>query len=265
MSKKRQVPFLDRRGDSQSELTTLSYDYPTDYVVPPHFHHEDQLVFARNGVMMVHTEKGVWVVPPLRAVWIPHKAVHSINMSGSVSMRTLYFAPRFVKGAPKSCAVINVSPLLRELIFHACGFSRLRKKVAKERKVIELIVDQLEASKEIPLQLPHPSDSRAKRVAEILIGDPTESRSLEEICKDCGASKRTVERLFYLQTAMTFGRWRQQLRLLHGLRALALGSKVTSAALDAGYNSPSAFIAAFRKSMGFTPKQYYSATISQTG
>jgi AraC-like DNA-binding protein len=69
-----------------------------------------------------------------------------------------------------------------------------------------------------------------------------------------------VERLFYEQTAMTFGRCRQQLRLLHGLRALALGSKVTSGALDAGYNSPSAFIAAFRKSMGSTPKRYYDAT-----
>src|SRR4030095_13558728 len=85
----------------------------------------------------------------------------------------------------------------------------------------------------------------AKRVAEILIEDPTDARSLEQICKDCGASKRTVERLFFQQTAMTLGRWRQQLRLLHGLRALALGSKVTSAALDAGYNSTSAFIAAF--------------------
>src|SRR6185436_14857753 len=103
MSKKRQVPFLDRRGDLQSELTTLSYDYPANHVVPPHFHNEDQLVFARNGVMTVHTAQGVWVVPPLRAVWIPNKVVHSINMSGAVSMRTLYFARQFVKSAPKNC------------------------------------------------------------------------------------------------------------------------------------------------------------------
>jgi AraC-like DNA-binding protein len=259
MSQKCQVPFLDRKSDKRSELVTLAYDYPRNYFVPPHFHDADQLVFARDGVMTVHTAHGVWVVPPLRAVWIPHDVVHSIAMSGVVSMRTLYFAPRFVKDAPKTCSVFNVSPLLRELILHACGFPRLSKRVATERKIMDLIVDQFEASKTIPLQLPQPSDSRAQRVAEMLISDPTDSRSLEEICKDCGASKRTVERLFQEETKMTFGRWRQQLRLLHGLRSLASGAKVTTAALDAGYNSPSAFISAFRKSMGFTPKQYYEA------
>ena len=60
------------------------------------------------------------------------------------------------------------------------------------------------------MQLPHPSDLRAKRVAEILIEDPSDARTLEQICKDCGASKRTVERLFFQQTAMTLGRWRQR-------------------------------------------------------
>ena len=208
--------------------------------------------------MTVHTDQGVWVVPPLRAVWIPHNVVHSIAMSGIVSMRTLYFAPRFVKSAPRNCAVIHVSPLLRELILHACSFPRLRKRVATERKVMDLIVDQFETSRAIPLQLPHPSDLRAKRVADMLIADPADARPLERICKECGASKRTVERLFLQETAMTFGRWRHQLRLLHGLRALALGAKVTSAAMDAGYNSTSAFIAAFRKAMGYTPKRYYA-------
>jgi len=259
MSKMRQPAIHDRKGEPRSELTTLSYDFPANFTVPPHYHMVDQLVFARSGVMTVRTEHGVWVVPPLRAAWIPHKVVHSINMSGVVSMRTIYFARLFVKRAPGNCTVLNVSPLLRELILHACGFPRLRKRIPHERRLIELIVDQFEASKAIPLQLPHPSDSRAKRVAETLFNDPTDSRRLENICRDCGASKRTIERLFLEQTTMTLGRWRQQLRLLHGLRALALGSKVTSAPLDAGYNSPSAFIAAFRKSMGFTPKRYYDA------
>jgi AraC-like DNA-binding protein len=55
---------------------------------------------------------------------------------------------------------------------------------------------------------------------------------------------------------MTFGKWRQQLRLLHSIQKLASGEKVTTVALDAGYNSTSAFISVFRKSMGITPGQY---------
>ena len=55
---------------------------------------------------------------------------------------------------------------------------------------------------------------------------------------------------------MTFRKWRQQLRLLHAMQRLAAGEKVTAAALDAGYNSPSAFIAMFRKQLGTTPTRY---------
>ena len=46
---------------------------------------------------------------------------------------------------------------------------------------------------------------------------------------------------------MTFGKWRQQLRLMQAMRLLAEGAKVTHAALEAGYSTPSAFISMFRK------------------
>ncbi len=80
------------------------------------------MIFASKGVMTVRTRQGIWVVPPLRAVWIPAGTPHSVAMSGAVSMRTLYFLPRLVRALPKKCFVMNVSPLLRELIIHACRF-----------------------------------------------------------------------------------------------------------------------------------------------
>ena len=52
---------------------------------------------------------------------------------------------------------------------------------------------------------------------------------------------------------MTLGKWRQQLRLMHAMRLLGEGAKVTYVALEAGYSTPSAFIAAFRKTLGTTP------------
>lgn len=57
---------------------------------------------------------------------------------------------------------------------------------------------------------------------------------------------------------MTFGRWRQQLRLLHALRLLAAGRPVTAVALEVGYDSPSAFIAMFRAALGTTPSRYFA-------
>jgi AraC-like DNA-binding protein len=90
-----------------------------------------------------------------------------------------------------------------------------------------------------------------------LIGDPSNSRTLAQLCKVGGASKRTVERLFQEDVGMSFGRWRQQLRLMHALRFLGEGAKVTHAALEAGYSTPSAFISMFRKTLGNTPTLYF--------
>jgi AraC-like DNA-binding protein len=72
-----------------------------------------------------------------------------------------------------------------------------------------------------------------------------------------GASKRSVERLFQQEIGMSFGKWRQQLRLMQAMRLLAEGAKVTHAALESGYSTPSAFIFMFRKVLGTTPTSYF--------
>src|SRR5215469_9994145 len=110
----------------------------------------------------------------------------------------------------------------------------------------------------VPLQLPNPSDPRARRIAEALLADPADRRSLEVICKAAGAGKRTVERLFQENVGMSFGKRRQQLRLLTAMQLLADGRKVTHAALEAGYSTPSGFISMFRKA-GTTPSAYFRA------
>jgi AraC-like DNA-binding protein len=237
-------------------MASVSADLAHGHVIPEHSHPEDQLLFASSGVMTLTTKQGVWVVPPLRAVWIPADTPHSVAMSGPVSMRTLYLMPGLRGRLPGKCFVMNVSPLLRELILHACKFKRLNKKALAERGIIEIIVDQLKAADSIPLQLPHPTDSRAMRVVKALLADPGDQRDLERLCEESGASKRTIQRVFLEETKMNFGKWRQQLRLLHGLQLLASGEKVTAAALEAGYNSPSAFISMFRKQLGTTPMRY---------
>src|SRR3981189_2966950 len=235
MSHKCQSILFGLGGRLLGEMASVSADLAHGHVIPEHSHPEDQLLFASSGVMTLRTKQGVWVVPPLRAVWIPANTPHSVAMSGAVSMRTLYFLPRLCQRLPGKCFVMNVSALLRELILHACTFKRLNKRAAAERRMIEIIVDQLKAVDSIPLQLPHPTDTRAMRVVKALLADPSDQRNLEKLCRDCGAGKRTIQRVFLEETKMNFGKWRQQLRLLHGLQLLASGEKDTAAALEAGF------------------------------
>jgi AraC-like DNA-binding protein len=257
MLQKRQNGIFDRSDDLKSAITTHTHDYPAGHVVPLHFHDRDQLVYASSGVMTVRTQDGTWIVPPHRAVWIPAEIPHTITMSGLVAMRTLYLKPRLAKGLPPGCCVINVSTLLKELILHTCTVRTLKKSVKWQMHQVAVILHQLEAVQTIPLQLPHLSDPRLVRIAEILMSDPRDSRTLAQLCKGAGAGKRSVERLFQQEIGMTFGKWRQQLRLMQGMRLLAEGAKVTHAALESGYGTPSAFTSMFRKALGITPSSYF--------
>ena len=86
--------------------------------------------------------------------------------------------------------------------------------------------------------------------------NPRDQRTLREFGREVGANERTLQRLFRMETGTTFGRWRTQLRLQHGVIALAEGRTVASAATSSGYAEPSAFIAAFRSVFGTTPGRY---------
>jgi AraC-like DNA-binding protein len=185
-------------------------------------------------------------------------------MSGPVSMRTLYLRARMARNLPRNCCVVNVSSLLQELILHACQFPAMSRRLKTHAHLIDLILDQLATVQAIPLQLAMPADPRALRVAAILQRDPSENRSLAALCREVGASKRTIERIFERETNLSLGKWRQQLRLMRALQQVAAGEKIANAALDAGYSTPSAFIAMFRKALGTTPRQYFEHSPTRT-
>ena len=255
MSKKR---HSESESEDPIEIRTFSVNHFRAYTIDKHSHDWHQLAYASRGVLTVNTPTGSWVVPPRRAVFIPAGIEHEIRMTGPVSVRTLYLNSSISDFLPTDCCVVNVSPLLRELILHAVDIGMLDRTNPKQARLTRVIVDQLQTVPTMPLKLPMPNDSRAVQITEILRASPADHRSIEELSREVGAGKRTIERLFATETDMTFGKWRQQLRLLHALKLLAAGEPVTSVALEVGYDSTSAFIAAFKSVLGTTPKKYYA-------
>jgi len=223
-----------------------------------HRHDVAQLVYAASGVMTVTTQDGSWVVPPLRAVWVPPFVEHAIRMTGDVEMRTVYLARSRAASLPRACCVVQVTPLLRELLLRAVAFRPGYPKQGPEARAAAVLVDEIRGAALAPLHLPFPSDPRALRVVRPLLADPGDARSLAAWSKPAGASTRTLARVFRRETGLGFRAWRQQLRLLRALERLASGEAVTQVALELGYESPSAFIAMFRKALGVTPSRYFS-------
>jgi AraC-like DNA-binding protein/quercetin dioxygenase-like cupin family protein len=242
-----QEPFLVARA--------LSTTYSSGYVMHPHTHKAHQLLFASSGAMTVTGDRTSWMIPPGRAVLIPAGISHSIRMWGEVAMRSLYFpvdvpAPAF---DTTTCRVMSVSPLLRELILRVAELAALDSRVAAEARLMSVLLDELQTAHVEPLLLPLPADSRALKVAGCVLRNPADAATATVLARRCGLSARTLERLFRAETGMRFGLWRQKAKLLESVRVLVEGGSVTDAALESGYSSVSAYIAAFKQTFGCTP------------
>lgn len=256
MSQIRQdAPLLE--DELESPIRGFSSDFSAGERIPPHRHPFAQLIYATAGVMTVETDDGIWVVPPERAVWVPPFVAHSIAMTGSVMIRTLYLASDIAPIAGAHCSVVQVSGLLRASILRAVEFPQPYPKAGSEARIASVIIDEIREAPLLPLQLTMPRDARARRVAEALRRDPGDSRRLSDWGRIAGASERTLERLFQKEVSMSLGAWRQQARLLRALELLAAGVSVTSVALQLGFEGPSAFISMFRRAMGTTPGRYF--------
>ncbi len=102
-----------------------------------------------------------------------------------------------------------------------------------------------------------PGDKRLARICAAIMRAPALRRPLAAWGSEVGASSRTLARLFLRETGLSFGAWCRQARLLDAVARLAQGQKVTSVALDLGYDSPSAFTSMFRRHLATTPSRYF--------
>jgi AraC-like DNA-binding protein len=239
-------------------VAAMARDYPAGHLIAYHRHARSQFLYASSGVMTVRTRSGIWVVPPLRAVWIPAQTRHQIWTSGALSMRSLFIDATRFPDLPKDCRVLAVSPLLKELILYAVGLPRLYPLRGPEQRLMRVIIDQIRSMEITPLELPVPHDSRLMKLYDCLLANPADKRSLEDWGKLVGATGRTLARQFRRETGMGFAQWRQQIRILEALRRLGMGETVTAVAIELGYDSTSAFISMFKKSLGKTPGQYFA-------
>ena len=179
-------------------------------------------------------------------------------LTGRVAMRTLYLARDRAPLSASDCGVVQVSELLRAGIVRAVQFRHPYAPDSAEARLAAVLLDEIRVAATAPLHLPLPRDPRARRVAEALQADPGDPKRLEDWARVAGASARTLERVFERETSLRFAAWRQQARLLRSLEALASGEPVTQVALAVGYETPSAFIAMFRRALGTTPGRYFT-------
>jgi AraC-like DNA-binding protein len=238
-------------------MAAMEIDYPNGASTGRHAHPRGQLLYAIEGVMIVRSAVGTWVVPPNRAVWLVSGLEHEVRMSGAVKIRTLFIDAQASSHLPKTSCVIAVSSLLRELIMAAMHVPLDYESDTRDERLMRLLLDELLEVDVLPLHLPMPSDKRLAHICETLIERPADPATVDYWARRLKITPKTVHRLFSRETGLTFGQWRQQARLLFALERLARGDRIIDVALDCGYASQSAFTAMFRKHFGVPPNTFY--------
>jgi AraC-like DNA-binding protein len=222
-------------------------------IAEAHRHDWGQLSYASSGVLEVRTESGGFVAPPRHAVWVPAGCEHEVLNHGHTEMRSLYVRADVATALPPSCTVLQMSGLARELMARMAELPVAYEEAGADGRLAGVLLDELARLPQAQFRLPLARDRRVRQICVALQQQPDDRRSLAEWGLVVGASERSLARLFQQQTGLSFGAWRQRLRLLLALQALEAGASVTAASLGHGYESPSAFIVAFRAAFGLTP------------
>ncbi|MBT9485962.1 MAG: helix-turn-helix transcriptional regulator [Rubrivivax sp.] len=247
-----------------------------DSTIQPHQHAWAQVAIAVSGVAHITAEQATYLVPAWRAIWIPPGVEHVVTVVEAAELRTLYVhqasgdtgpgVPAAEQAAWLHCRVLEVSPLLRELVLqmglHADDGPRPPSSLsadalARERRLGELALDELRRAAPVRLGIPLPQDKRLRSLCEAVIADPTRHGTLADWAAEAGASARTVARLFQDELGTSFGPWRQQVLLGRALTLAAQGRPMGVIASELGYASASAFTAMVRRSVGLPPGRFF--------
>jgi AraC-like DNA-binding protein len=237
-----------------SAMTVATFPMAAGFRFDWHTHVDHQLAWASSGVLTVVTAAATWVLPPTRALWIPAGLPHETRSSGQATMRALYIRPDLCSISWAQPTPVAARQLLAELIAY---LDSEPLDPTRRTRAEAVLVDLLEPVTIATIEVRLPIDERAREVAEALGGNPADRRTLSQWGQHVGASGRTLARSFLADTGVPFGRWRTLLRLQAALPALASGEPVSNVARHVGYETPSAFVAAFHRETGLTPTAYF--------
>jgi AraC-like DNA-binding protein len=226
-----------------------------------HTHAAGQLLGSTRGLLSVRVERADWVVPATHCVWIPPNLVHAVRSHGPASGWSAFVSEEACVLLPAEAKTVRTTALLREAV-HRLATLAPEHFSERHARLAGVIIDELDASPTEALGLPKPRDARLVRIADAILAEPADDRSLVDWSTWAGIAPRTMSRRFVIETGFSFSAWRQRARLLRALELLAQGHAVTSVSLDLGYENVSAFIALFRRTYGVTPREHRRIAVS---
>jgi AraC-like DNA-binding protein len=227
-----------------------------------HWHMSGQLICMETGLGIMDIDGVPWILMPGRVGWIPPRTKHSVRTIRKVTGWLLYIEPEVCELFPKMPRLFVPSPLLDQLVARIAEWQSDAPPLAVRRRLLSVIGDEIEATQRKAFHLRMPTDPRLQRIVEKLIRNPASDDGLESLARQGGMSHRSLMRNFKRDTGLTYGQWRQKLRVLASIQLLVQGKSVIDTSLSCGYANVSAFIRLFKRDLGMTPAAYQRDLIS---
>ena len=229
-----------------------------------HWHMSGQLICMETGLGIMDIDGIPWILMPGRVGWIPPRTKHSMRTIRKVTGWLLYIEPEVCEILPKTSRLFVPSPLLDQLVARIAEWQSDTPPLAARRRLLSVIGDEIDATQRKAFHLRLPTEPRLQRIVEKLIRNPASDDGLELLARQSGMSHRSLTRNFKRDTGLTYGQWRQKLRVLASIQLLVQGKSVIDTSLHCGYANVSAFIRLFKRDLGMTPAAYQRDLISRS-
>ncbi|WP_460796383.1 helix-turn-helix domain-containing protein [Microbacterium sp. GXF0217] len=220
--------------------------------------HPDQheLLWGTQGALTAETDDGYFAIPGTLGLWIPAGTAHRVAAAAGTRFRCTY-VDADAPSISASTTAVAMPEVVRALLDRLESPPYLAS--GPRAHAEELILGLLEPVEISTIDLPLPLDARTRVVAESLLSNPADNRSIEDWGRRVGASPRNLSRLFAAETGMSFSTWRTRARMRRAIEWLAADHTVAAVSRRSGYATPSAFVQAFRRELGRTPGEFASA------
>lgn len=249
-------PPRPRYEQLSRSIVPVFEEYKAMTQVLGHKHSWSQLAYSCSGVMHIKTDFGVFVVPPEQALFIPPGVTHEHFCRNKVSYRSLHIDEKFGAVLGNKVKPLTIDPLLKALILEIANWPMHYEETPEKQRFTLVLLDRLANAGSNDLFIPTVNDKRLFPIIEALNHQPSNDLTIEQWASKVGASSRTLNRLFNKHYGMGFSQWKQKLRILKSLDLLDSQAPLIEIAFELGYQSTSAFITAFKKQLGSSPKKY---------
>lgn len=224
-----------------------------------HAHSDHELLWGVDGLITVRIPDSSYAVPKGVSIWIPAGVPHEVYAAADTTLRCTFLIDECGRSADGVAAFV-ARPLLDDVLTHLMDHEMSGPERARAEA---FALDLIEPSPHLTLRLPLPRTAWLREIADAVLDDPADCRSVAEWALSARVSVRTLMRHFTHETGMAFSRWRMQARLHFAMQRLSLGDSVAGVARAAGFAHASAFTAAFRRHTGITPRSYVRSVMGE--